>query len=116
MEYRILTVNPGSTSTKVGCFEGRERDLYRERCARCRKTEEFKTISDQLPYRKATILDALKEANVDLATIDAFVGRGGGLLAVEGGTYKVNDVLLDHAQRGSQRRAASRTARFTDRQ
>lgn len=101
MEYRILTVNPGSTSTKVGCFEG-EKEIFTVNVAHdAEKLKEFKTISDQLPYRKATIMDALKEANVDLATIDAFVGRGGGLLAVEGGTYRVNDVLLDHAQRGA---------------
>ena len=101
MEYRILTVNPGSTSTKVGCFEG-EKELFTVNVSHeAEKLKEFESISAQLPYRKETILAALKEANIDLSTIDAFVGRGGGLLAVEGGTYEVNDVLLDHARRGA---------------
>lgn len=101
MEYRILTINPGSTSTKVGCFEG-EKELFTVNVSHdAEKLKEFATISSQLPYRKETILAALKEADIDLASIDAFVGRGGGLLAVEGGTYTVDETLLDHAVRGA---------------
>lgn len=101
MAYRILTVNPGSTSTKVGCFEG-ETCLFTVNVSHdAAKLKEFPTISSQMPYRKETILNALRDANIDLATIDAFVGRGGGLLAVEGGTYAVNETLLDHAFRGA---------------
>lgn len=101
MEYRILTINPGSTSTKVGCFEG-EKELFTVNVSHdADKLKEFQTISAQLPYRKETIMAALNEADIDLSTIDAFVGRGGGLLPVEGGTYAVNEVLLDHAVRGA---------------
>ena len=101
MSYRILTINPGSTSTKVGCFEG-EKELFTVNVAHeASELAKFDGISAQLPYRKQTILAALEEAGIDLATMDAFVGRGGGLLAVEGGTYEINDVLLDHAIRGA---------------
>lgn len=101
MEYRILTINPGSTSTKVGCFQG-EKELFTVNVSHdAEKLKEFETISSQLSYRKETILQALKEANIDLADMDAFVGRGGGLLSVEGGTYEVNEILLDHAVRGA---------------
>ncbi len=101
MEYRILTINPGSTSTKVGCFEG-DKELFTVNVSHdAEKLKEFPTISAQLPYRKETILQALKEADIDMSTMDAFVGRGGGLLAVEGGTYAVNETLLDHAVRGA---------------
>lgn len=101
MEYRILTVNPGSTSTKVGCFEG-EKELFSVNVSHdAEKLKEFATISAQLPYRKETILTELQAAGIDLSTMDAFVGRGGGLLAVEGGTYAVDETLLDHAVRGA---------------
>lgn len=96
-----MAINPGSTSTKVGCFEG-EKEIFTVNVSHdAEKLKEFPTISSQLPYRKETILQALKEADIDLSTMDAFVGRGGGLLAVEGGTYKVGPVLLDHAERGA---------------
>ncbi|MCR5195815.1 MAG: butyrate kinase [Pseudobutyrivibrio sp.] len=101
MSYRILTINPGSTSTKVGCFNGEELEFSVNVSHDAAKLAEFATISDQLSYRKDVILTELKKAGVDLATVDAFVGRGGGLLAVEGGTYRVGDVLLDHARRGA---------------
>jgi butyrate kinase len=37
---------------------------------------------------------------VSLEGVDAFVGRGGGLVALEGGTYPVNEKLLEHARMG----------------
>lgn len=101
MGYRILTINPGSTSTKVGCFEG-EKELFSFNMSHdAEKLGEFATISDQLPYRRDAILKELEQAQIDLASIDAFVGRGGGLLAVEGGTYIVDETLLTHARIGA---------------
>ncbi len=101
MAYRILTINPGSTSTKLGCFDGEKEVFTMNVSHEASDLAKYATVSDQLPYRKGMILDALKEANVDLASVDAFVGRGGGLLAIEGGTYEINDTLLDHSVRGA---------------
>lgn len=99
--YQILTINPGSTSTKVALFSGAEPVFSINVRHDAAKLAQFSTISDQLPYRKETILDALQENGVCLNGLDAVVGRGGGLLPVAGGTYRINDVLLDHAVRGA---------------
>ena len=48
--------------------------------------KEFPEIKDQFPYRKETILGLLAEENISLEGTDAFVGRGGGLVGLEGGT------------------------------
>ena len=101
MSYRILTINPGSTSTKVGFFNGEKPEFSVNVSHDAEKLAEFASVSDQLPYRKEVILSELEKAGIDLATVDAYVGRGGGLLAVEGGTYEVGQVLLDHAKRGA---------------
>ena len=77
MSYRILTINPGSTSTKVGCFNGEELEFSVNVSHDAAKLAEFATISDQLPYRKEIILAELEKAGVDLSTVDAYVGRGG---------------------------------------
>lgn len=99
--YRILVINPGSTSTKVGVFDGEAEVFTKNVAHEASKLAEFPGVSDQMPYRRDMILAALEENGVELDSIDAFVGRGGGLLALEGGTYAVNDVMLDHAYRGA---------------
>ena len=99
--WRVLVINPGSTSTKVGLFDG-ERAVFTVNVAHeaC-ELAKFAGVSDQLPYRVGLIEQTLAENGVELASIDAFVGRGGGLLPLPGGTYEVDDVLLDHATRGA---------------
>ncbi len=97
MGYKIFAVNPGSTSTKIALFDG-DKKLFSVNVSHdAEKLKEFATIAQQLPYREETISSLLEENKVDLNKVDAFVGRGGGLLGVEGGTYAVNDILLDHA-------------------
>ena len=99
--YKIFTINPGSTSTKIGLFEG-EKALFVENVSHdADKLAEFANISEQLPYRRDTINAILEEKGIDLSDVDAFVGRGGGLMAVEGGVYDVGEILLDHARRGA---------------
>ncbi len=98
-EYKVLTINPGSTSTKIALFEG-EKCLYTQNVSHdAKELAQYDAISDQLPYRRNMILSLLEEANVSLEDVDVFVGRGGGLLAMEGGTYEVTDLMLDHAKK-----------------
>jgi butyrate kinase len=99
-KYRILAVNPGSTSTKIALFED-ERELFATNVSHdAARLKEFREISDQFPYRKETILGELAKARVSLEGIDAFVGRGGGLVSLKGGTYIINETLLLHARIG----------------
>lgn len=99
--YNILTINPGSTSTKVAVFSG-ETCLFSRTVAHDADTlKRFKTISDQLDYRRDTIASLLRESGIHLEEMDAFVGRGGGLMPLVGGTYRIGDILLDHARRGA---------------
>ncbi len=99
--YKIFTINPGSTSTKIALIEN-DKVLFSKNVSHdASKLAEFDGISSQLPYRLETILNLLKESNISLEGIDACVGRGGGLIAMEGGTYEIDDLLLDHATRGA---------------
>lgn len=99
--WRVLVINPGSTSTKVGLFEGQSCVFSENVAHSADRLAEFHGISDQLGYRRDTILEMLADHGVGLASIDAFVGRGGGLLPLPGGTYAVDETLLDHARRGA---------------
>ena len=76
--WRVLTINPGSTSTKVGMFEG-EKPVFTTTIEHdAKRLATFPHVSDQLPYRREMILGELNKHGVKLQDVDAFVGRGGG--------------------------------------
>lgn len=98
---KILAINPGSTSTKVALFDGDACLLSRNVAHDAARLAEFSDVSAQLPYRKQTIEALLAEEGADLAGLDAVVGRGGGLLPMEGGTYEIDGKLLEDARVGA---------------
>lgn len=107
MSYKILIINPGSTSTKIGVYED-ETQLMEETLRH--STEEiaqYDTIYDQKDFRKNVILDVLKEKGVDLNDIDVVVGRGGLLKPIPGGTYETTPELLEDLKIGKQGQHAS---------
>lgn len=99
--YKVFAINPGSTSTKIAFIEDDKTVFSANVSHDAAKLAEFDGISAQLPYRKDTIMKLLKESDISLEGVDAFVGRGGGLLPLEGGTYEIDATLLDHAARGA---------------
>ena len=101
----ILAVNPGATSTKLGVFED-EQPVFKTTVEhQGASLDRFARVVDQLDYRRGLILAALQRAGIDLAVLDAVVGRGGPLKPLEGGTYAVNAALL--ADLGAAREHAS---------
>ena len=98
--YRILTINPGSTSTKIAIFED-EREVFREKIVHTAKElSPFPEVQDQLDFRTDVVRRTIEAAGFVLSDLNVFSGRGGGILACVGGTYRVTDLLLDHASRG----------------
>lgn len=100
-KYRILAINPGSTSTKVAVFDNQTEVFSKNIEHDANELSKYEKITDQKPYRASLILEALKENNIELSSLSAVVGRGGGLLAVEGGVYKIDKLLLEHAEKGA---------------
>ena len=94
MAYKLLIINPGSTSTKIGVYED-ENPIFVETLRHAtEEIEKYNSVVDQFEFRKETILQVLKEKEFDLKTLDAIVGRGGLLKPIEGGTYIVNENML----------------------
>lgn len=95
MSLKILTINPGSTSTKIGVFQ--DEKLIFDQTLR-HSTEEiakYKEIYNQKDFRKEVILKVLEEKNEDLRSFDVIVGRGGLLKPIPGGTYATTPELLE---------------------
>lgn len=93
--YRLLTINPGSTSTKIAVFDNEE--LVFEKTLRHSSEEigQYSKISDQFEFRKRVIEEALNEGGIKISELDAVIGRGGLLKPIEGGTYIVNDAMIN---------------------
>lgn len=102
MLYKLLIINPGSTSTKIGVYEN-EKELFEETLRHTNEEiKRYDTIYDQFGFRKELILKILKEKNFDIKTLNAVVGRGGMLKPIEGGTYTVNDAMVEDLKVGVQ--------------
>lgn len=100
--YKILAINPGSTSTKIAVYENEEEILEKTLRHSSEEIDKFEKIADQFDFRKNIIEDVLKEAGIKLSDLDAVVGRGGLLKPIPGGTYAVNDAMVEDLKVGVQ--------------
>jgi len=100
VSYRILVINPGSTSTKVSLFENErvvfERSLFHEASVLL----QFQHVNEQLPFRYGVIMDMLGAEHIMPESIDAFVGRGGGACTQPGGVTVIDSKLYEDTVAG----------------
>lgn len=92
----ILSINPGSTSTKIAVYENEKRVLAETMNYSTEELEKHVTLQEQRDFRAGTIEAALEKAGYDSAGFDVVVGRGGGLMGVQTGAYIVDDAMLEH--------------------
>ena len=95
MNYRILAINPGSTSTKIAVYDNEKQLLVKTIDHRIEDLEGYERIQDQFEMRKNEVLKSLKENDINLNSISAIVGRGGLLPPVKSGAYLVNEEMID---------------------
>jgi len=91
---KILAINPGATSTKIGYFNDTDEifvDVIRHNHE---EVHHFDTPIDQINFRNNLIEKFLKTKNISYNDIDAVVGRGGLFHSLESGTYEVNERMI----------------------
>lgn len=96
MAYRILTLSPGSTSTKVAVFEGDQTIMKANVRHDPAELAQFDQAADQLQYRIDTVKAELDRAGVTLDSIDAFSGYCGGMGPTVGGIFRIDETVCDH--------------------
>lgn len=104
---RVLAINPGATSTKIAVFDNEIPVLKKTVEHQGKDLQLYSQIFDQYEYRLKFVLQALSEAKIELATLSAIVGRGGLLKPVAGGTYAVNQLMLDDLKKAERGEHAS---------
>ncbi|MCK9256151.1 MAG: butyrate kinase [Bacteroidales bacterium] len=93
MIYKILAINPGSTSTKIAIFENDKNIFLKNIKHSSEELKPFENITDQYEFRKNTILNELKDAGIDVNQINCIMGRGGLSKPIPSGVYKVNEEM-----------------------
>ena len=90
---KLLTINPGSTSTKIAVFEDNENVFQKNLQHDADELKQFEVITEQFEFRKSAILDVLEGAGYDINEFNAIVGRGGFVRPVPSGVFSINEEM-----------------------
>lgn len=95
MKFRILAINPGSTSTKIAVYDDEKLIMNESIAHSSEELSKYKFNMEQLEMRTNAIKGLLLDKNIDLNSLSAVVGRGGALPPVKSGAYKVNESMIE---------------------
>ena len=90
----ILVINPGSTSTKVGIFNGTELVLEQNLHHSNEELAPFDAIIEQIAFRTELIKKFIVENKYTLADFSVIMARGGMIKPLKAGVYQVNDAMI----------------------
>jgi butyrate kinase len=113
-EFRVLTINPGSTSTKLAIYANERQEWVRSLSHSEAEMEPFRgrPVLDQLEFRRARIETELAGAGYALNSLDAIAGRGGLMRPIASGTYRANQAMLTDLRLAEQGEHASNMGAF----
>ncbi len=100
MKGRILVINPGSTSTKIGFYDAGEQLFEKNLTHSVEELSVFKSVMDQTDMRREKILELLAEKGIDIETIDIVMARGGIITPIKSGVYAVTQEMRDALKAG----------------
>jgi butyrate kinase len=112
--FKIIAVNPGSTSTKFALYEN-DAPVF---VSNLRHPEEElapfrgKSILEQQSFRRDLIVAEMEKHGHNLRELSAVAGRGGLLRPLASGTYRVNEPMLEELRRAERGEHASNLGAF----
>ena len=104
MSYRVLVINPGSTSTKFAVYEDENPILVKGIEHNADEISKFNNILDQYEMRKEQIQKVLYENNIDLNNSDydgrwMFEEKENEFILYQNGEYNSNHFIVSLEQR-----------------
>lgn len=112
MKNKMLTlvINPGSTSTKIGIYQGSKSVFEKGFNHSLEELEKYNSIEEQVSYRKRLILNAIDESEFELNDLAIVMARGGLLKPVTSGVYLVNFTMIDELIHNKRKHASNLAA------
>ena len=95
MKGRILVINTGSTSSKIGFYDSGEKLFEQNLTHSAEEIAKYESVMDQTPMRRDAITDFLYESGISLESIDLVMARGGLITPIQTGVYEVNQAMRD---------------------
>jgi butyrate kinase len=90
----VLTINPGSTSTKIALFEESKQIFVRNIQHSVEDLKKFGRIAEQITYRTSIVKKELYDSDIPLKNLKLVIGRGGIIKTLPPGVIPVNEALL----------------------
>ena len=100
MKGRILVINTGSTSSKIGFYDSGEKLFEQNLTHSAEEIAKYESVMDQTPMRRDAITNFLSDRGISLESIDLVMARGGLITPIQTGVYEVNQDMRDALMEG----------------
>lgn len=95
MKGKILIINPGSTSTKIGFYEDGQQLFETNLTHSAEEIAKYESVMDQGAMRREAITGFLAENGVEIDSIDLIMARGGLITPIKAGVYEVTPKMRE---------------------
>ena len=95
MKGKILIINPGSTSTKIGYYEDGQQLFETNLTHSAEEIARYDSVMDQGSMRREAIEGFLADNGVQIDSIDLIMARGGLITPIKAGVYEVTSEMRE---------------------
>lgn len=95
MKGKVLIINPGSTSTKIGFYEDGQQLFETNLTHSAEEIAKYESVMDQGAMRREAIAGFLSDNGVALDSIDLIMARGGLITPIKAGVYQVTEQMRE---------------------
>lgn len=92
--YKILVINPGSTSTDIAYYEDDQQVSIVSLNHPVEEIARSKKAFDQYEMRKSAVMDYVASCGVDMNSLSAVMSRGG-TGKIDGGAFLIDEALVE---------------------
>jgi butyrate kinase len=98
---KILVLNPGGGSTKIGVWANQNKIFEQTIKHSAKELAKFPNLLDQYRFRRDFIVNILTTNNFNLSKFVAIATRGGPLKPLNAGIYRITKKVIDDIKKGN---------------